>query len=962
MRSARNNGLERPDPGAGSGAGAQVSKAQHTLMERPRHTPNPPRRASQAAVRAARRVLPLLSVLLLWLIAAPPPAAQTSDDTTTGVSKQWVHTPSGLEVGDTFRLMFVTSTTRDATSSSAADYTAFVQRAAASANADSEVRRHSSKFRALVATEARNALGNIAYGLSDTEPVYWLSLEKAADDGQDFWDGGWDYVEASDETAQIHPEHLPPAPFELTVFTGSRTGGGRALDGTSKYLTLGGHSDPAQDHPQDHSATWELIVDGNSHSLRYGTAARSGSHHIIAVSSPFEIVGSSVGLRLTSRTVNESEPITFTLDVNKPDTVASLDVNVRITDDDGLFLHRDDEGDRVYTVTGSSLQVSIPTIVDSGSASGSVTIEILPGADYGVGGSGATSIKDTATVNDNPAASGRALAVTGGSISEDNGGDPLTGRQLPFTFELNKLPAAGDTRAPSVRVSTVAAGGACLATATAGVDYTAVTNRTLRWTASSSKSMTTLVPVLPDSVHEGDETVCLKIDNALHLALPGGVATLYVKGVITENDPVPVISVSSPSVEEGAGTLEFQATLKGASANVVSVAYADSGRGTAESDTDYEALSAGTLSFAAGETSKTVTVKLTDDSDEEEDETVVLRFSKPVNAQLEGGARNLFPAGTITDDDAMARPTHRVALRGRDSRPATNIIGAAASAHEGDTLVFHADVFAMRGEELYDQAIDIRWSTLEGVDGGDPRQYGAKAGADFIAVTKERATIPKGATSVALEVRTKSDDADHPTRYFQIRIDEVILANGRTDVSFDPTPAKGEIYDGPTLAIHDAPKTVEGKVMVFPVTLGEALDKDIEVLWGTNFGLGRTRPDACPQGSRTGCTPGDYVDILAGVEGKLTIKAGETRASISVQTLQDTLDEPEEFFGVGFPGIVPEGVEYGRRNALGRIVDDDPAPGVSIADVSATEGEKLTFTVTLDKVSGKDVKLSWATR
>ena len=49
----------------------------------------------------------------------------------TEVPMDWSLIPAGLGPGDQFRLLFVSSTTRDATSSDIADYDAHVQSAAA---------------------------------------------------------------------------------------------------------------------------------------------------------------------------------------------------------------------------------------------------------------------------------------------------------------------------------------------------------------------------------------------------------------------------------------------------------------------------------------------------------------------------------------------------------------------------------------------------------------------------------------------------------------------------------------------------------------------------------------------------------------------------------------------------------------------------------------------------------------
>ena len=59
--------------------------------------------------------------------------------------------------------------------------------------------------------------------------------------------------------------------------------------------------------------------------------------------------------------------------------------------------------------------------------------------------------------------------------------------------------------------------------------------------------------------------------------------------------------------------------------------------GTATSGDDYTAITAGTLTFAAGVTSDTLAVSVTGDDTAESDETVIVTLSNPSNATLSGG-------------------------------------------------------------------------------------------------------------------------------------------------------------------------------------------------------------------------------------------------------------------------------------------------------------------------------------
>jgi VCBS repeat-containing protein len=110
----------------------------------------------------------------------------------------------------------------------------------------------------------------------------------------------------------------------------------------------------------------------------------------------------------------------------------------------------------------------------------------------------------------------------------------------------------------------------------------------------------------------------------------------------------PTLSIGDSSLIEGnSGTkpMPFVVTLSVASAVPVTVSYSTLA-GTASSSRDFLPAS-GTLTFAPGETSKTITVMIIGDTLKESNETLVVRLSNPVNATMvksEG-------TGTILDDN-----------------------------------------------------------------------------------------------------------------------------------------------------------------------------------------------------------------------------------------------------------------------------------------------------------------------
>lgn len=110
----------------------------------------------------------------------------------------------------------------------------------------------------------------------------------------------------------------------------------------------------------------------------------------------------------------------------------------------------------------------------------------------------------------------------------------------------------------------------------------------------------------------------------------------------------PTVSISDVTVNEDAGTATVSVTLSGTLSNdSVTVDYSTS-NGTATSVSDYTAVS-GTFTWAAGETgTKTFSVTISNDSLDENNETITITLSNPSNATISDSTGTV----TITDNDA----------------------------------------------------------------------------------------------------------------------------------------------------------------------------------------------------------------------------------------------------------------------------------------------------------------------
>ena len=132
--------------------------------------------------------------------------------------------------------------------------------------------------------------------------------------------------------------------------------------------------------------------------------------------------------------------------------------------------------------------------------------------------------------------------------------------------------------------------------------------------------------------------VCTKDGRALSTTI-----ATTVRGPVT-------VSVADARAEEGTDeTLDFAVTLSRAASGTVAVAYATAD-GTATAGADYTRTS-GTLTFAPGETGKTVAVPVLDDAHDEGEETLTLRLTTPSGAVLADGEAT----GTIVNSDKLQR-------------------------------------------------------------------------------------------------------------------------------------------------------------------------------------------------------------------------------------------------------------------------------------------------------------------
>lgn len=222
------------------------------------------------------------------------------------------------------------------------------------------------------------------------------------------------------------------------------------------------------------------------------------------------------------------------------------------------------------------------------------------------------------------------LALGTDSISAIEGSDLLV--------RVDRL--GGNSGAVSVGVEFVAA--------SADSSDLALTAARLDWTDGDSQTKTLIIPVANDGAAEGLEQLLVRLVD------PQGGATLGQRSVVSAwlTDPGASATVSFMSAGETLSESTRQAVfvvLRGGSAeDAVSVDFATSGDATMSSDIN--GSSSGSLSWNDGDASpRTLVYTISDDNNDEPNETLTLTLSNPSGAAIGSNATSTL---TISDNDS----------------------------------------------------------------------------------------------------------------------------------------------------------------------------------------------------------------------------------------------------------------------------------------------------------------------
>ncbi|HEX6025612.1 MAG TPA: Calx-beta domain-containing protein [Solirubrobacter sp.] len=413
--------------------------------------------------------------------------------------------------------------------------------------------------------------------------------------------------------------------------------------------------------------------------------------------------------------------------------------------------------------------------------------------------------------------------------------------------------------------------------AQSGTDFTAKSEPVTIPAGSTAASFK--VPTTQDALDEPDETMTVTLSDASGATIADGTAT----GTIVDDDPTPSVTIANASASEG-DPVGFPITLSAASSRSVTVRLTTS-NGTATAPGDFTAQNDVLVTVPAGQTQVTASVPTTEDAANEPTETFTATISAATNAVL--GAKTVA-FGTIFDDDPLPPPTVSV--------------GTPAAVDEGAPLRFPVTI-----SRVHNVNATVRLSTSDGT---------AVAPGDYTARIQQDITIPAGQTQAFFEVQTVDD--------VLVEGDETVRVDirGGTNVSLgSPSSATGTIRSTdlppPAVSIGTPAVVDEGTQLRFPVTISRPHNVNASVRLSTSDG--------------TATAPGDYT---ARIQQDITIPAGQTQGTFTVDTVRDSITESDETVTVSIRGGT--NVSLGSpSSATGTIRDPTPRQIVRGATLGA---------------------------
>lgn len=255
-------------------------------------------------------------------------------------------------------------------------------------------------------------------------------------------------------------------------------------------------------------------------------------------------------------------------------------------------------------------------------------------------------------------------APSNATISQASATGTINNASAPLpTLSIDNVTQAEGTGANSTFDFTVSLTGASSSVVTvdyatadgtatvAGNDYLP-TSGILTFNPGDSSTKTIQVTVIGDATVEPNENFTVNLTNPTGATLAVASGTGTIVNDDTSAPTTPAMTINDATAPANSGTENFVVSLSSAGTQAITVNYATAdgtGANAAIAGTDYTATS-GVLTFAAGQTSQTISVPLIQNSSTGPNKTFTLNLSSPANATLS----NTSATGTIVNNNGVS--------------------------------------------------------------------------------------------------------------------------------------------------------------------------------------------------------------------------------------------------------------------------------------------------------------------
>jgi hypothetical protein len=156
-----------------------------------------------------------------------------------------------------------------------------------------------------------------------------------------------------------------------------------------------------------------------------------------------------------------------------------------------------------------------------------------------------------------------------------------------------------------------------------------------------------------------------------------------------------------------------------------------------------------------------------------------------------------------------------------------------------------------------------------------------------------------------------------------------------------------------------APAAVAGTISVDDVQVAESGNATFTVTRVAEL-LAPARTVSFETAAGSAVAPGDFAAVSGSLTFGSSLFGGPQSQQVTVDVKSDALDEPDESFR-----LVVAGAEVTDGEGVATILDDDPAPSLSVSDggtvAEGAAGAHARFTVRLSTASGRTVSVNYAT-